>query len=91
MNKGKLKLQLRSFGLWLCDWISSDLHDSHTGEKVGRALLVPWRGKIIMIGHRGRAIIPSFCPQSRLTYWKQELGFTVYQKPDFPSNPSIPE
>jgi hypothetical protein len=28
-------------------------------------------------------VIPIFYPQRRLTYWKQEIGFTVHPEVDF--------
>ena len=67
----------------LAHLFGSNLIDYRTGRKIGRAFLVPWRGKILIIGLREH-VIPVFLPQERATYWKQEIGFTVHSPVDFP-------
>jgi hypothetical protein len=57
--------------------------DIASGEAIGRALIVVWRGKIHIIG-LDVPVVPVFVPQTRITYWKQELGFTIHAAPDFP-------
>ena len=54
-------------------------------------------GRIHVIG-LAVAVIPLFMPQRRLTYWKQELGFTVHEPPELervrsgpPSHPDSDE
>lgn len=85
MKKIKLKL-LRPIVLWLIKIFGSDIHDVQTGKNLGRALLVPWRGRIYVLGC-GLIIVPKFCPQQRLTFWKHELGFTQHPAPDFSHEP----
>ena len=53
---------------------------------LGRALLVPFRGRIHVIGLDAN-VVPEFAPQERLTYWKQELRFTTHPPPDFSHEP----
>lgn len=77
---------LRSFGLALARLFASDLRDIHTGEKIGRALLLPWRGKVHVIGLETPVKV-EFVPQDRLTFWKQEVGFSAHPAPDFPHEP----
>ncbi len=81
-----LVLKLRSFGLAVARVFASDLVDSRTGKKIGRALLLPWRGKIHVIG-LNEAVKVGFLPQNRLTFWKQEIGFSAHPAPDFPHEP----
>jgi hypothetical protein len=83
----KLKLALRALVLSLARLVGSQLVDARTGRVLGRALLVPFRGRILVIGLE-IAVVPVFIPQDRLTYWKQELGFTAHPPPDFPHEPS---
>lgn len=73
----------------ILDLLSSDIHDMQTGERIGRALLVPWRGRIYMLGGGigGSSLLPRFSPQTRLTFWKIELGFTEHPPPDFRHEP----
>ena len=78
-----LKLALRAIVLWAARLLGSTVVDVRTGKVLGRALLVPFRGRVHVIG-LDAAVIPVFAPQDRLTYWKQELGFTVHPPPDFP-------
>ena len=79
----------RSVMFEILDVFASDIRDIDTGERIGRALFIPWRGRIIVVGKglAGYALVPKFCPQRRLTFWKCELGFTKHPKPDFPHEP----
>ncbi len=67
--------------------VGSKITDAETGRVLGRAFLFPWRGKIAVIGLDAE-VKPVFLPQKRLTFWKQDLGFTVQQPPDFPHEAS---
>ncbi len=67
--------------------VGSKITDAETGKVLGRAFLFPWRGKIAVIGLEAE-VKPVFLPQKRLTFWKQDIGFTVLQPPDFPHEAS---
>ena len=79
-----MKMFVRAIGLTLARLLGSQIVDYRSGRPLGRALLVAWRGRIHVIGleHSVRLV---FLPQERLTYWKQEIGFTVHPPPDFPN------
>jgi len=79
----KLKRLFRDAGLRVLRALGSELVDVDTGAPLGRAFLFTWRGRLLVIGLEN-AVRPVFLPQQRLTYWKQELGFTVHRPPDFP-------
>jgi len=85
MNKLKLKV-IRPVVMWFVHVLGSDIRDVQTGQVIGRALLVPWRGRILMLGC-GMVLVPKFFPQPRLTFWKRELGFTRHPAPDYPHEP----
>ena len=74
---------VRPVVLALARSVGSKIVDAETGRVIGRAFLIPWRGKIAVIGLDAE-VRPVFLPQPRLTYWKQELGFTLHTPPDFP-------
>lgn len=80
---------LRPLVLGLINLFSSEIRDVETGECIGRALILPWRGRVLILGARvaGFALVPRFCAQSRLTFWKCELGFTRHPAPDYPHEP----
>lgn len=78
-----MRLFIRKIGLFAARMLGSEVKDHQTGHRIGRALLIPWRGKILVIGLEA-AVRPIFLPQKRATYWKQELGFTTHALPDFP-------
>ena len=78
--------KIRDLGLAIARLFASDLVVFRTGKKIGRALLLPWRGKIHVIGLEN-AVQVTFVPQERLTFWKQEIGFTAHPRPDFPHEP----
>ena len=73
---------LREPFLWLARALGSEITDARTGERLGRALLFCWRGRVWVIGLQ-RPVYPLFLPQTRLTYWRQELGFATHPEPDF--------
>ena len=77
---------LRPLALGIINFLSSDIRDVVTGERIGRALLIPWRGRILILGAgvAGYALVPKFYAQGRLTFWKVELGFTRHPAPDYP-------
>ena len=82
----RTKMLIRGVGLWLINLFASDIVDERTGKKVARLLLIPWRGRILVLGEGG-LVIPEFRAQQRLTYWKREIGFFTHPDPDFPHEP----
>jgi hypothetical protein len=82
--KQKARMLIRQVGLAIARRLASDLRDDATGEHLGRALLIPWRGKIHVIG-LDRPLLVEWSRQKRLTYWKQEIGFTTHGPVDFPN------
>ncbi len=75
---------IRSAILMIAHTFGARVIDFQSGRLLGKALIIPWRGKIHVIGLK-TAVRPMFQPQKRLTYWKQEIGFTVHPPPDFPN------
>jgi hypothetical protein len=75
---------IRTVGLKIAQTIGTPIKDFPSGRSLGRALVIPWRGKIHVIGLKV-AVRPMFQPQKRLTYWKQEIVFTEHPSPDFPN------
>ena len=75
---------IRAVGLKIAQTIGTPIKDFPSGRSLGRALVIPWRGKIHVIGLKAAAR-PMFQPQKRLTYWKQEIVFTEHPSPDFPN------
>ena len=84
--KNYKQLLLRPLFLGVINLLSSKIRDVDTGEYIGRALLIPWRGRILILGKgvAGYALVAKFCAQTRLTFWKCELGFTQHPAPDYP-------
>ena len=62
--------------------------DQRTGQTVGKALFIPWRGKLRVIGLEEKRVIAAFESQQRLTYWNQALTFSTHPEPDFPHEPN---
>jgi hypothetical protein len=75
---------IRAVGLKIAQTIGTPIKDFPSGRSLGRALVIPWGGKIHVIGLKAAAR-PMFQPQKRLTYWKQEIVFTEHPPPDFPN------
>ena len=79
-------MALRAVVLQVARRVGTTVVDQRTGQALGRALIVSFRGKVHVIGLHA-SVQPLFLPQERLTYWKQELGFTTHPAPDFPHEP----
>lgn len=78
---------IRRIVLGLARRVGSKVTDAETGRVLGRAFLLPWKGRIAVIGLEAE-VKPVFLAQQRLTFWKQDLGFTVHPPPDFPHEAS---
>jgi hypothetical protein len=78
---------IRFAGLFLARIFGTKVRDVQTDQPLGKALIIPWRGKIHIIGLEGD-VRPIFQPQKRLTYWKQEIVFTTHPPVDFPKEKS---
>jgi hypothetical protein len=86
MMKRLLKAQMRTLLLRLARWAGTEIIDQRTGQPAGRALLVPWRGKVIVFGLDG-PLQPVFLPEERVRHWRQFIGFSSHPPPDFPHEP----
>jgi hypothetical protein len=86
----QLKQLLRTAGLRLVRMFGSRIIDQRTGATLGRALVLPWRGKLHVIGLETPVQV-TWQPQKRLTYWKQEIGFATHPPVDFPNARSAPQ
>jgi hypothetical protein len=74
----------RALGLGIARLFGTRIIDCQTGQRLGKALIFSWGGKIHVIGLE-TAVRLVFLPQKRLTYWKQEIGFTTHPPPDYPN------
>ena len=80
---------LRDFGVWMFRVLGSEILDCRTGEPLGRGMVISWGGRIHLLGLSG-AVVPVPLHQARITYWRQEVGFTRHPVPDFPrAEPAI--
>lgn len=82
-----LKQALRNAGVAFLQMIGSEIRDCRTGRRLGRGLVVAWEGRVWILGFEGH-VIPVPLPQKRVTYWCQEIGWTVPDEP--PVHPSLP-
>ena len=73
---------IRSTILMIAHAFGARVIDFESGQDLGKALIIPWHGKIHVIGLKA-AVRPMFQPQKRLTYWKQEIVFATHPEPDF--------
>jgi hypothetical protein len=79
-----MKKALKRIGLSVARTLGTEFRDIATGQHLGRGFVFPWRGKIHLVG-LDSVVRPVFLPQKRVTYWKQEIGFSKHPTPDFPS------
>jgi len=81
-RRNRLRNFLRPLGQWIIRLFGTEITDQRTGKSLGKALLFPWRGRVVCIGLKN-GVRAEFLPQNRLTYWRQELGFATPSEPDF--------
>ena len=84
--KRLLKAQGRRLLLTIARWLGSEIIDQRTGRTIGRALLVPWRGKVWVVG-LDTPMQPVFLPEERVRHGRQVIGFQSHPPPDFPHDP----
>lgn len=82
-----MRMWLRSFVLALAHRFGTKIIDQRSGAYLGRAILLPWRGKIHVVGLETPVRV-MWQPQGRITYWKQEIGFATHPPVDFPKQRS---
>lgn len=80
-----MKQMVRAVLLFLARLLGSHIVDEKTGKPLGRGLIIAWGGKVHLIGLSG-FLVPRYTTQSRLTFWKQEIGFTQHDAVDYPSH-----
>jgi hypothetical protein len=80
--KSKVRIAL----MHLARWLGSEIVDQRTGQPVGRALMIPWRGKILIFG-LDEPMQPVFLPEAKVRHGRQFIGFQSHPPPDFPHEP----
>ena len=70
-----MKLKIRNFLVKIFRLLGRNVYDVRSGEKLGRAFFFPWGGGVRVIGCEA-SWVPVPVAQSRITYWRQDIGFT---------------
>ena len=81
-RQGRLRQAMRAVLLGFARKFGAVVKDE-SGRVLGRALMIPFRGRIHVIGLETPVRLV-WVPQSRITYWKQEICFAQHSRPDFP-------
>lgn len=84
----KTKRLLRDLAVAIFRLIGSEVRDPRTGRSLGRGLILPWRGRIHLLGFH-HTLLPHPLHQPRLTYWRQTLAFTTHDELDTPRHQPI--
>lgn len=74
--KPALPLLVRLFG--------SSIRDARTGKLVGRAILLPWKGTVRVVGLSHAFVIPRFAQEAQTFYWHQTIEFATHAPVDYP-------
>ena len=85
MRQARFRQSMRSALLRFARKFGATVKDEN-GRLLGRALIIPFRGRIHVIGLETPVRLV-WSPQARLTYWKQEIQFAQHAAPDFPKVP----
>ena len=79
LNPGNIARTLSRF-------LGSSIIDVETGETLGKAFIVSWRGHVHLIGLTSTVPLrPVAISSPRVAYWKTSMGFTAPREPDFPN------
>jgi|688.fasta_scaffold22875_10 hypothetical protein len=66
--------------------IGMKIRDQATGKVLGRALCIPFGGKIHWFGYTGtQFVLPAFEPRDGQNYSHHQIVFKVHSVPDFPN------
>ncbi len=66
--------------------IGMKIRDQATGKVLGRALCIPFGGKIHWFGYTGtQFVLPAFEPRDGQNYSHHQIVFKVHPVPDFPN------
>jgi hypothetical protein len=79
-----IKSLVKSLLPFLVKWFGSNIHDTRTGQMLGKAILLPWRGGVRLIGLPNAFIAARFAPAPQTFYWHQNLEFFTHPPVDYP-------
>lgn len=66
--------------------VGSTIKDVETGEILGKAIVLVWKGRVHLIGYTGSVPLrPVAVPSRDIAYWRLTLGFAAPREPDYPS------
>ncbi|MBK1832292.1 hypothetical protein JIN77_16255 [Verrucomicrobiaceae bacterium R5-34] len=81
-----MKKWISHLGWAISSRIAPEIVDVKTGEVLGRAFVLAFGTRAIVLGYRGRKpLVPVFLPEKKLRYWKLRIGFTTAEEPDYPN------
>lgn len=78
-----MKSYLRQLGMCVVRIMGTTILDVADGKELGKAIMVPWRGRVHLIGYEGVPLRVVCVPQNRVCYWRIELGFSRAEVPDY--------
>lgn len=65
--------------------LGTKIHDEVTGEFLGKAFFLFFRGKLWIFGYTGKkALRPVPVIHREIRYWRQTIAFCAAEHPDFP-------
>ena len=65
--------------------VGSEIRDNETGELLGKAILIAFRGRLWLIGYTGtKGLRPVPVIRKEIRYWVQEMRFCAAEEPDYP-------
>ena len=78
MNYGNILRRIASL-------IGSEIHDYESGELLGKAIILAFRGRIWVLGYTGKkGLRPVPVIKKKIQYWVQEMRFSAAEEPDYP-------
>lgn len=69
---------------WFVALFGRQVRDERTGQLLGKAICLPWRGKVWLAGLHEPYVRPVFLPEATVRYGRHRLGFATHAVPDFP-------
>lgn len=65
------------FVRWMARVFGSWVRNEATGEKIGKALIFPWRGRVYVLGLE-KELRPVPARTETIRYWRQSIGFALH-------------
>ena len=79
ISRENLRMPIAVLGRKLVPFLGSKIVDCESGEKLGSAFLISWRGRFYVMAYNGeKPLRVVWLAEDQVRYWRSRIGFTTY-------------